>query len=685
MAGADSDNDSVLDSDDSHPTNMYLWADWNNDGVNDSVDSDGDGYFDASDSHAQDGNLWSDWNGNGINDDQQSDGDGVPDENDSHPQDGSLWSDWNGNSINDDQQSDGDGVPDEYDSHPLDGWLWSDWNGSSVNDDQNTDGDPVADDYDSHPDDSSLWDDWNGNGTNDSAESADADGDNVPDGQDSHPDNSSLWSDWNGNGTNDDQNSDGDPVPDDYDSHPQDSSLWSDWNGNGTNDDQNSDEDPYADDYDSHPLNSSLWSDWDNDGYNDGETPPPDRDGDGIPDDQDPYPDDPNNGDSDQDGLLDDDEAGHNAVVGDSDTDDDGLSDGEEVAAGTLCNSADTDGDGLTDYEEVMVYRNQGFSAISPTDKNSLHPVFEDYAMVDLSDSDQDTIPDRIETFYGLNPNHSGDALADMDGNGVTNAAQYAAGMALNADANLFDRDMDGMTDIFEIVYGFDPDFFGDAVLDSDGDGLFNFEEAAQHTSPWQSDSFLDESEVILPDNSSRNGSDFESRFGALDAAPAPFDVMAAVSTSDWDGDGMTDAWEHRFHFTSTELRSTANASQDADADGLTNLQEFTANSDPRIADQDSNGVNDGDDDWDGDGIPNAWEAAHGLNMNNAADASSDTDGDGISAVDEFQFGLDPQTDDFNSKATINTYDVINRLTNTSTPGNGTTTYNYDLEGNLNP
>ncbi len=46
--------------------------------------------------------------------------------------------------------------------------------------------------------------------------------------------------------------------------------------------------------------------------------------------------------------------------------------------------------------------------------------------------------------------------------------------------------------------------------------------------------------------------------------------------------------------------------------------------------------------DADGDGIPNGWEQAYGLDPLNAADASADADGDGFSNLQEYLAGTDP-------------------------------------------
>ena len=110
---------------------------------------------------------------------------------------------------------------------------------------------------------------------------------------------------------------------------------------------------------------------------------------------------------------------------------------------------------------------------------------------------------------------------------------------------------------------------------------------------------------------------------------PAAFDDLLIAFDNplfaDADKDGMDDAWE-----TAHGLNPAANDRQgDADADGLTNLQEYLLGTRPTATDTD------------GDGLPDKWEYQYGLDPL-ANDASGDHDGDGVSNVLEFKQGRNP-------------------------------------------
>jgi hypothetical protein len=97
-------------------------------------------------------------------------------------------------------------------------------------------------------------------------------------------------------------------------------------------------------------------------------------------------------------------------------------------------------------------------------------------------DADGDTIPRWWEQLYGLSDTNAGDALGDLDGDGVNNADEYAG----RANPLVADTDADGLSDFQEIVtYGTNP-----AKPDSDDDGLSDEDEVLTHlTDPWDADS----------------------------------------------------------------------------------------------------------------------------------------------------------------------------------------------------
>lgn len=118
-----------------------------------------------------------------------------------------------------------------------------------------------------------------------------------------------------------------------------------------------------------------------------------------------------------------------------------------------------------------------------------------------------------------------------------------------------------------------------------------------------------------------------------------PFEVIAVAGSdpADADGDGLPDAWEAGFGLSDATY---ADASADADADGLTNYEEFLLDTSPAS------------DDSDGDGLPDGWEVGYGFDPLGAADAAQDFDGDTATNLQEFTRGTDP-TDAFSTPADL--------------------------------
>ncbi len=97
-------------------------------------------------------------------------------------------------------------------------------------------------------------------------------------------------------------------------------------------------------------------------------------------------------------------------------------------------------------------------------------------------------------------------------------------------------------------------------------------------------------------------------------------ELVSTQVVADLDEDGMDDDWERDNGFNWNE---PDDASGDPDSDGLTNLGEFQADTDPSDPDSDGDGLNDGDEvhdygtdptdpDSDDDDLDDGWEVEHG-------------------------------------------------------------------------
>ena len=180
-------------------------------------------------------------------------------------------------------------------------------------------------------------------------------------------------------------------------------------------------------------------------------------------------------------------------------------------------------------------------------------------------------------------------------------------------------------------------------------DGTWNFRNAAA-ANPLQA--------FVIMSNSGSTNLYFDDLY--VDTAASNLDDPTYVANPDTDADGMNDAWEV-FYFTDLSHDGTG----DFDADGVTDLAEYTANTFPNDADSDDDGLTDGqettgsansafasaptnpmDADSDDDGTSDGQECNGTLNAafgNAATDPNVvDTDGDNWSDSLEFTYATNP-------------------------------------------
>ncbi len=387
----------------------------------------------------------------------------------------------------------------------------------------------------------------------------------------------------------------------------------------------------------------------------------PDGDGDGVPDGEEFFLGlDPWLADTDGDGWDDGFELALGSDPLDRDTDDDGLIDGAEV--GSSATSADTDADGLPDGVErgVVVPVPAGMSVMAgiPVEGTDLAVWVADADPTSetdpgLADTDGDGRSDGLEdvdldgAFDGDQPGLLADetdpTVPDTDGDGL-----------LDGDELLTDDDGDGVVDALDP----DPLLFGD----EDGDGLSNGLEVVLGTDPWMvdtdGDGLSDAFEVLGPDGIDRSGDELDPTDADLDddgvsdgeellgpdGQPGGGDASAPdVWDSDFDGlsDGVERGVTTGIPFGTSDVAGVAVSGSDPAV--LAVDLDPSSTTDPMDMDSDGDGLSDGLEDANHDGMWTATVGGSGWAGSGETDPTlADTDGDGLDDGAENAVGADP-------------------------------------------
>ncbi|MEM7292315.1 MAG: OmpA family protein [Pseudomonadota bacterium] len=336
-------------------------------------------------------------------------------------------------------------------------------------------------------------------------------------------------------------------------------------------------------------------------------------------------------GDSDNDGVPDEDEIINGTDPNNPDTDGDGIPDGIENndSDGDGINDGlepDSDGDGIPDATEV------GPDPNNPQDSDG--DGIPDYSD---TDSDNDGVPDSVEGSGDTDGDGIPDSLdVDSDNDGIPDAIEDGT---LSGN----DTDGDGIDDAYDVDATGGVDADGDGIddtvtpLDTDGDGT------PDHLDPdSDNDGIPDSTEAQVDPSADTDGDGINDAFdvdqtGGADANGDGIDD--AVMPPDFDGDGVPDGLDLDADNDGV-LDVIEAGGQDDDGDGIIDDPATNQGSIPNPPDTDGDGAPDYIDvDSNGDGVPdiNSTEAGPlDTNGDGMIDTSTDTDGDGIpDVVDE--------------------------------------------------
>ncbi|MGY5860404.1 MAG: NosD domain-containing protein, partial [Candidatus Thorarchaeota archaeon] len=230
--------------------------------------------------------------------------------------------------------------------------------------------------------------------------------------------------------------------------------------------------------------------------------------------------------------------------------------------------------------------------------------------------------------------------VEDSDEDGLTDIFELLVSFT---DPSTNDTDSDSMLDGWEYKNGLDPNYWDDCLEDPDFDGLINLGEWYCKTDPTNPDSDFD----TLPDGwEVDNGTN-----------PLVYDLH-----EDPDADGLLNEDEFNLGTQADDSDSDDNGvldgDEDFDRDGLPNALEIHGfGYDPEDTDSDDNGVLDGDEDFEGDGMPNWWEVEYDLEPL-IDDSMVDQEPDGLTNLEEYSYGTNPRDEDTDEDKLLD-YDEI--------------------------
>ncbi len=298
---------------------------------------------------------------------------------------------------------------------------------------------------------------------------------------------------------------------------------------------------------------------------------------------------------------------------------------GEDLDGDRRCDLVDNDddGDGWTDDEELACGTDALDGASEPADCDN----DGDCDAVDVDD-DGDNVNDAVEQLCGTNICDITDVPSPADAQDPDNDQIPSC-----VDD---DDDGDGLSDVLEAVWGTDPldeDTDDDGLLDGDEDADLDGELDPTETSPLQKDTDGD------------GLSDFIEVTACYLGAPDACEPSEGY-TQDTDGDGLSDRIEDDNRNGLVDAGETNPLVVDTDDDGFDDSEEALCNTDGTDPDSqpvDLNGddlCDGGQEDTDGDGVPDAVEEYCGYGAFDAQDTPplmdlEDLDGDGaINCVD---------------------------------------------------